>query len=103
MSLCRFHHRKVHEGGIEVQMLDDGAVRFLRSDGTAVDSVAPGYTQPLADWKQLPAAHEERGIRIDARTAVTRWDGVRMDYGLGVEVLLQQAKREKRVAPNSAE
>jgi hypothetical protein len=33
VSLCSFHHRRVHEGGIEVQMLDDGAVRFIRRDG----------------------------------------------------------------------
>jgi phosphohistidine phosphatase len=26
--LCRFHHRQVHEGRVEVRMLDDGALRF---------------------------------------------------------------------------
>ncbi|MEJ0039849.1 MAG: HNH endonuclease [Gammaproteobacteria bacterium] len=25
--LCRFHHRQVHEGSVEVQVLDDGALR----------------------------------------------------------------------------
>jgi len=90
--------RKVHEGGIQIQILDDGALRFVRPDGSSVDSVAPGYTQPLGDWKQIAADSEERGIRIDARTAATRWDGVPMDYGLGVEVLLQRARREKRAS-----
>jgi len=45
--------RKVHEGGIQIQILDDGALRFVRPDGSSVDSVAPGYTQPLGDWKQI--------------------------------------------------
>ena len=69
----------------------------MKPDGSSVDSIAPGYTQPLGDWTELPSENEGRGIRIDARTAVTRWDGVHMDYGLGVQVLLQQAKRGTRV------
>lgn len=31
--LCRFHHRKVHEGGIRIEMLDDGALRFIKPNG----------------------------------------------------------------------
>ncbi len=53
MTLCRFHHRKVHEGGVTVQVLDDGAFRFVKPNGTAFDSVATGRTAPLAgDWVQ---------------------------------------------------
>jgi hypothetical protein len=38
VSLCRFHHRAVHEGGFDVVTLDDGALRFVRPDGEAVES-----------------------------------------------------------------
>ena len=76
----------MHEGGIRIEILDDGAFRFVKPNGVAVDSIFPGFTQPLGDWKQLPAG-----------TLVTRWAGERMDYGLGVEVLLQQARRAKNV------
>jgi hypothetical protein len=86
VSLCRFHHRAVHEGGIRIEILDDGALRFRKPNGNAVDSVAPGFTQPLGDWTQLPAG-----------TLVNRRRGERMDCGLGVEVLLQQARRAKNV------
>ena len=86
VSLCRFHHHAVHEGGIRIEILDDGAFRFVKPNGVAVDSILPGFTQPLGDWKQIPAG-----------TLVTRWAGERMDYGLGVEVLLQQARRAKNV------
>ena len=82
VSLCRFHHHAVHEGGIRIEILDDGALRFVKPNGTAVDSIAPEYTQPPGDWKQLPAG-----------TLVNRWRGERMDYDLGVEVLFQQARR----------
>ncbi len=49
VSLCRFHHRAVHEGGFNVEILDDGAFRFLNPRGGAVDHVQPGCTQPPGD------------------------------------------------------
>ena len=88
VSLCRFHHHAVHEGGIRIEILDDGALRFVKPNGASVDSVAPGYTQPLGDWRRLPAA---------PCSGATRWAGERMDYGLAVEVLLQQSNRNKNV------
>jgi hypothetical protein len=87
VSLCRFHHHAVHEGGIRVEILDDGALRFVKPNGKAVDGIAPGFTQPLGDWRKLPAATEP----------LSRWRGERMDYSLGIEVLLQQARRAKSV------
>jgi hypothetical protein len=66
----------------------DGALRFLKPDGGSFDSVAPDHTQPLGDWRQLPAIHGQLGIRIDMNTAATRRAGEKMDYGLGIEVLL---------------
>src|SRR3569833_387126 len=98
VQLCRFHHRQVHEGKVEIQRLDDGALRFLKPNGESFDGVAPNHTQPLGDWQQLSAAHERQGIRIDENTAATRWTGEKMDYGLGVFVLLQQARRGTKVS-----
>lgn len=98
VSLCRFHHRKVHEGAVIVQVLDDGALRFVHPDGRSFESVARDHTQPLGDWKQLPAIHQEGGIHIDTRTAVTRWRGEQIDYGLGIQVLLQKMRKAKRVS-----
>jgi hypothetical protein len=98
LQLCRFHHRQVHEGRVVIQRLDDGAIRFLRPDGQSFDSVAPDHTRPLCDWQQLPAVHGQQGIRIDKTTATTRWRGEKMDYGLAIEVLFQQARREPAVS-----
>jgi hypothetical protein len=98
VSLCRFHHRKVHEGGITIQVLDDGAFRFSRPSGESLDSTAPGHTQPLGDWMQLPAEHREQGIYIDDRTAATRWDGEGTDFGYAIEMLLRQSRRARNVS-----
>jgi hypothetical protein len=94
VTLCAFHHRKVHEGGVVVQALDDGAFRFVRPDGRAFDSFAPAGP---SDWTQLSLSHDDDSIRIDRNTAVSRWRGERMDYGLGVEVLLAKDRRVRNV------
>jgi hypothetical protein len=76
-----------------------GALRFLRPDGRSFDSVvAPEHTRPLYDAEALRAVHDQQGIVIDKKTATTRWRGEKMDYGLGIEVLLQHAKRRPRVS-----
>jgi hypothetical protein len=84
VSLCRFHHHAVHEGGIRIEKLDDGALRFVKRNGEAIDNVLPGYTQPLGDWRCLPAG-----------TEVSCYRGDRMDLGMAVDVLIQQTKRAK--------
>src|SRR5690606_26519134 len=96
-------HRAVHEGGIQVVVLDDGAIRFIKPNGYTLDSIAECFTQPLSDWTELPTAHAERGIHIDNKTAATRWCGETMDYGLGVEVLLQKYRKAKRVSAETPE
>ena len=92
VTLCRFHHRKVHEGKVVVQALDDGAFRFVRPDGTAFDSVAPQHT---GDWAQLLVQHQQSDIRIDKKTATTLWRGERMDYSTVVEALLYRERRAR--------
>ena len=80
VSLCRFHHRMVHEGGVVIHVLDDGAIRFTQPNGQSFNSVAPDHVHPF-DWTQLPIEHEERGIHINERTAATRWAVSRWTMG----------------------
>ncbi len=65
VSLCRFHHRAVHEGGFEVQVLDDGALRFVGPDRGSLDRAAPGHIQPRGDANN---AAEERFKAANATT-----------------------------------
>lgn len=95
VTLCRFHHRSVHEGKVQIHVLDDGAIRFQKPSGESFNSVAPNHNQPIYDWRELPRQNEERSITINSRTAVTRWDGNPMDFGMGVDSLLQRWQRAK--------
>ena len=84
VTLCRFHHRKVHEGQVVVQVLDDGAIRFVQPNGECFESVS----RTVGDWRELLEVHERAGIHIDKRTAATKWDGGPMDYGIAVDPLM---------------
>ncbi len=94
VSLCRFHHRLVHEGGVRIDRLDDGAWRFVRPDGEAFVSTSPGHTKPMQGvWETLVKEHAERDIHIDPHTARTRWRGESMDYGIAIDVLLAKERK----------
>jgi hypothetical protein len=90
VTLCRFHHRYVHEENISIQTQPDGNWRFQKPDGSDFDEVRPAEIPDYA-WTDLLDTHAEQGLQIDGATAATRWRGERMDYGLAIQVLLQQA------------
>ncbi len=102
VSLCRFHHRQVHEGRVVAQVLDDGAIRFVKANGESFETVAPGHTPPLGDWTQLVAAHREQGIHIDRKTAASRCCDETMDYALALDVLFQRVRLAKRVSAETS-
>ena len=91
VTLCRFHHRKVHEGLVVVQVLDDGAIRFTKPDGESFDSAGPNHTGPTGDWRELAAMNERAGVHIDATTAACR-DGDYIDYGMAMDSLMQRRR-----------
>src|SRR5271168_232004 len=93
ITLCRFHHRYVHEERLTIAGQADGRWRFLRPDGREFEVIEPSSS--VSTWRSLLHSHDERGIFIDAETAVTRWRGEKMDYGIGVQVLLEQVERAK--------
>jgi hypothetical protein len=92
VMLCRFHHRQVHEGRVEVQILDDGALRFIGAHGQPLVD-APSM---IGDADQLVSGQRIRDIQIGADTAVTRWRGEPPDYSIAVEGLLMQQERARR-------
>jgi HNH endonuclease len=96
VTLCRLHHRLVHEGQIRIETPPEGGWRFVRPDGRHYELIR--RTPPAAyTGKELATTHAELGIHIDRYTAGTRWRGERMDYELGVWVLCQQAARARRI------
>jgi hypothetical protein len=101
--LCRFHHRRVHEGGVTIQVVNERTLRFVMKDGHTLDSprpARPGAEQgpPAADvlqgdWTHLLATHSAHRIEITPDTAVTRWRGESMDYGTAVDALLHRTRQ----------
>jgi hypothetical protein len=98
VTLCRTHHRLVHEGGIRVEALQGGGFRFLRPDGRPFD-ILYREAPPHHDWHDIYESNAAHGIHIDANTAATRWLGERMDYELGVSILCDQHERANRPTP----
>ena len=89
VSLCRFHHRLVHEGGFGVEHAGDGAFRFLRPDGKPLDATIPRHRVDDCVQASLFDANRALGLAIDDRTGVTKWDGWPMDHAQAVEGGLQ--------------
>jgi hypothetical protein len=91
VTLCRLHHRLVHEGEIRVETLANGGWRFLHPDGQPFDEVHP-WSETEYDGHELEITHAALGIHIDKHTAATRWRGERMDYDQGVTVLFERVR-----------
>jgi len=94
VTLCRFHHRLVHEGQIVMQTLDDGAFRFVRPDGVNYDSLAP----TTGDIAVLVAAQDTDDTRITPSTSVIRWTGEALDLDLAIDWLMQTAINTRSVS-----
>jgi hypothetical protein len=92
VSLCRFHHRAVHEGGFDVRVLDDGALQFVRRNGGPVDRVAPGCSQPAGDAAGLPKGK-----------FVATWRGDRMDLDLALDVMIQKSRKGSDVPAGTSQ
>jgi hypothetical protein len=94
LHLCRTHHRLVHEGGVTVERRE-GRWRFVRPNGREFAAIN-GTLLSDAEWTALRDSHVAQGIVIHADTAATLWRGERMDYGLGISILCDQAAHAKR-------
>jgi hypothetical protein len=83
VTLCRFHHRLVHEGGVQIQVLNDGAFRFLKPNGESIEGVRKKVycSSPITLHSSRPRS----------------WNGDSMDYGLAVQGLMQKEARAESV------
>ena len=75
--LCPTHHRLVHEGGFDVQRLDDGAFRFTNPYGVAI---RPPRRRETSSPETILIRNDSLGLAIDCETATAHWHGERIDY-----------------------
>jgi hypothetical protein len=86
-SLCRSHHRYVHELGFRIEPREDGRFAFFAPAGWEVKR---SYSPPSLDPNPVAALRERNaagGVSIDARTSLPRWDGTPPDYHHIVHVI----------------
>ena len=75
--LCPTHHRLVHEGGFDVERLDDGAFRFTSPQGLAI---RPPRRRATSTPDTIVIQNHTLGVAIDCETATAHWHGERIDY-----------------------
>jgi 5-methylcytosine-specific restriction endonuclease McrA len=85
VSLCRRHHRLVHERGYTVRLEGDGEARFVNQYGVAIANVP--RPPPPSGPDALPDRHRRLGLRIDKNTC-RNGHGDRMDLGLAVDAII---------------
>jgi hypothetical protein len=77
ISLCRFHHRRHHEGAVSIRVVDgEKTTRFELPDGTPLQLVAPVRAMsPLTDRADIP---------VTAAMALSGGESFDLAYAAGV-------------------
>jgi hypothetical protein len=94
-SLCRRHHRAVHEEGFAVVRQPNGELQFFRPDGRCLSDVPPPAVLPANPVQSLRARHETDGLHIDGKTGRPGWMGEHLDVGYAIDVLHPLAQRPR--------
>jgi Domain of unknown function (DUF222)/HNH endonuclease len=94
--LCHRHHRAVHEEGYQVERQPNGELRFLRPDGRLLPEVPSVSGVPGDPAGALRQRHDAQGNVLGARTAMSGWQGERLDVGYAIDVLHPWATRHRR-------
>ena len=87
VTLCRHHHRAVHEGGFDVRMGADGQPVFFDRQGRRIPA-APEI-RFRGNIFALITQNRRAGVDVSAETCVSAWDGERMDDEMVVEALFR--------------
>jgi hypothetical protein len=90
-TLCRAHHRAVHEEGYQMERRPDGELLFRRPDGRPLPEIPPSPAVPDDPVRTLRARNEAAGLHLHARTTCPGWLGERLDVGWALDVLHPRA------------
>ena len=91
--LCRHHHRLLHQEGYEIVKHGEQSFEFLTpAGGTMKATLTPQFAAAedvASEALAIEREHDGLGLAIDSSTAVTRWEGEKMDYDLAVGAMLR--------------
>jgi len=86
--LCRSHHRLIHEGGYGVHVSPEQHLHFTMPDGTELPAGPDGRSR--GNVIAIEATNRKNGLDITPNTAITRWNGDKMDLSMAVDALIQR-------------
>ena len=97
ISLCKYHHRLIHQHGYGIGATPAGGFTFFRPDGKPITG-SPSLPEPD---DPLPGQHD---AEITPQTIVPPWYGERLDLDYAIAVLFgnQQARRARQEAAVAA-
>jgi hypothetical protein len=94
VSLCHFHHRRLHDGAYQIRSRPDAGVIFERPGGEPIlrrpQGVDPEVPRDAALRAVIPSGSE---LRIDVGTARATDAGAPMDLGYVVSAVLDSIAR----------
>jgi hypothetical protein len=83
LSLCRFHHHRLHDGAFGIAVLPGGKLSFEAPDGRAVISGSRGVRRETA----IPHYRDLDGVTPRARSG-----GAPCDFGYVIETLAESSR-----------
>ena len=89
--LCRRHHRLVHEQGFEIANQGAGEITFRHPERRQLPAALyPQFSDLMASEERLAIEHQHQnmGIEIDEYTALSRWQGEKMDYDMAISAMI---------------
>jgi hypothetical protein len=86
-SLCRRHHRAVHEEGYTVTRLPDGELEFRHPYGRVLENVPPPPDLAFDSVRVIRASNEAEGVSVHPRIGIPDWHGEHLDVGWAIAVL----------------
>ena len=100
VTLCKYHHRELHKGKyfLSVKPLSTNSKPKRFADRLCFSTMEPSQRRMLPNpvefscaccgFDELEKSLLDSGLKIDANTAVTQWQGEQMDLGMAVEGLM---------------
>ena len=90
ITLCRFHHRQLHQGCFTIAVARAGAESewvFSTAAGERIENtVFPQFPPVSAEFSS--AGLRDAAPAVTAQTAVSKWRGEDCDYGMAIDALL---------------
>ena len=65
--LCNHHHHRIHDGGWQLQRLDDGGLRFTGADGRVLNRPPPPPPWPMRPPPPTISPSDNAAIRARLR------------------------------------